>query len=547
MWQVRTTKNEHMKKKILYIFFAGALLSGCKKDILNTSPLDAYSNNSLWTSKNDANAALTGCYSGWEYGDNVLYDDCISDNGFDQFPWEGYETFASGLATPSDPGVNKYSYTTIQRCNWFLANVDKVPASSLDNTLKLRMKGEARFLRAYRYFILSQVYGDVPLVEKNLTVEESKTVTRTAKATVVDFVLKELAEIAPALPVSYSGSDIGRITRGAALGLKARVELFNGKYTNCIATCQQLMTAPFNYSLFADYEGLFRPQNSNNQEVILDVQYLMNDNSEWVLGAMLPNSFGGWSSMAPTQSLVDAYETLNGKTIQNDPSYDPLQPYQNRDPRLDATIIRPGQNYMGSYFDPLSASSGDLVGGNNASPTGYNFKKYLTNLDDYNNTAYGTDVWNTGGSIIVMRYAEILLMYAEAKIEANQIDASVYTAINLVRQRQTVNLPAATVVDYPDQTSLRSLVRRERRVELAGEGLRYYDIQRWRIGSTALSGDVKGCLDGTVNTSNGNLTLTANSNFVAGTRTFADKNYLWPIPQKERDINPGLTQNDGYN
>nr|WP_199080468.1 RagB/SusD family nutrient uptake outer membrane protein [Pedobacter sp. ASV19] len=535
-----------MKKTFLYILLAATFSTGCKKNILDTSPLDVYSDNSLWTSKNDAMAALTGCYSGWEYGDNVIYDDCLSDNGIDQFPWEGYETFASGLASASNPGINKYDYKTIQKCNWFLANIDRVPESALDATLRLRMKAEARFLRAYRYFVMSQVYGDVPLVLKNLSIDESKTITRTAKAAVVDFVLKELTEIAPALPVNYSSGDIGRITRGATLGLKARIELFNAKYTDCIVTCQQLMTAPFTYRLFNDYEGLFRPQNSGNQEVILDVQYLINTNSFATLGNMVINSQGGWSSMAPTQSLVDAYETKNGTVIQKDPAYNPLQPYQNRDPRLDASIIRPGLKYMDQYFDPLSKKSHDAIGGNNASPTGYNFKKYVSNLEDYDNTSYGVDIWNTGGSIIVMRYAEILLTYAEAKIEANQIDASVYNTINQIRQRPTVNMPAATVSSYPDQSSLRTLVRRERRVELAGEGLRWYDIQRWKIGSTAMNGDVKGCLAGSVDPSNGNLSLTPNSNVVAGSRTFEDKFYLWPIPQKERDINSGLTQNTGY-
>jgi len=535
-----------MKKNLIYILLATAVLTSCKKNILDTKPLDQYSNATLWSSKADANAALTGCYSGWEYGDNVIYDDCMSDNGIDQFPWEGYETLASGLATPSDPGVSKYDYKTIQRCNWFLDNVDRVPASSLNGELKARMKSEARFLRAYRYAILAQLYGDVPLALHNVTAEESIKAQRTPKVQVVDFVLQELTAIAPSLPISYSGSDIGRITRGAALALKARVELFNAKYTDCIATTQQLMTGGFNYSLYPDYEGIFRPQNSNNQEVILDVQYLQNDNAEWVLGAALPNSFGGWSSMAPTQALVDAYETKNGKTIQQDGTYNPVQPYTNRDPRLDATIIRPGLLYMDSYFDPLSAGSSDLVGNNNASPTGYNFKKYLANIDDYNNTAYGTDVWNTGGSIIVIRYAEILLTYAEAKIEANQIDASVYSAINQVRQRPTVNMPAVTAAMYPDQASLRALIRRERRAELAGEGLRWYDIQRWKIGETVLNGEVKGSLKGSVNATNGALTLTPNSNFEAGSRSFASKNYLMPIPQKEIDINPALKQNPGY-
>lgn len=537
-----------MKTKILYIYLLlGVLAMGCSKSFLDREPLDKYSNSSLWTSKNDAMAALTSCYSGWEDGANIVYDDCMSDNGIDQFPWEGYEVFASGGATPSDPGVNKYSYTTIQKCNWFLENVDKVPSGSLDDATKNRMKSEARFLRAYRYWILSQVYGDVPFVTKNITTDESKTIGKTPKAEITSFILKELTEVAAVLPAKYSGSDIGRITSGAALALKARIQLFNTQYKECIATCQQLMQGSYGYDIYqGGYEDLFRPQNGNNVEVILDVQYLQNDNEQWVLGAMLPNSLGGWSSMAPAQSLVDAYETKNGLTIDKDASYNPLQPYDNRDPRLDASIIRPGLLYMGAYFNPLNAGSPDLVGNNNASPTGFNFKKYVANIDDYDGTAYGTDVWNTGGAMILIRYAEVLLTYAEAKIEDNQIDASVYSAINKIRQRASVDMPPATAALYPSQAALRELVRRERRVELAGEGLRWYDIQRWKIGAQVMNGQIKGSLKGTVNTSNGTLTLTANSNYVAGTRTFADKFYLWPIPQKEIDNNKNLLPNNGY-
>ncbi|MEX6686247.1 RagB/SusD family nutrient uptake outer membrane protein [Danxiaibacter flavus] len=532
-----------MKKTIIFLL-ASAVFIGCKKDFLNTAPLDAYSNTTLWKSQNDALAALNGCYSGWEYGDNVVYDDCITDNAYDQFPWEGYETFASGLSTPSNPGINKYDYTTIQRCNWFLDNIENVTAN-IDATIKERMKAEARFLRAYRYFILSQNYGDVPFVEHAISPAEANSIKQTPKATITDFVLAELQAIAPALPVSYTGSDIGRITRGAALALKARIELFNGKYAECIATTRQLMTSPFSYSLYPNYGEMFRPQNADNREVILDAQYLVNTNSAWVLIVLAPNSFGGWSSVAPTQSLIDSYETINGKTIQQDPSYNPAQPYSNRDPRLEASIIRPASFYMNTYFDPLSSGSPDARGNNNASPTGYNFKKYIQNLDDFNGTSYGSgDISNTGQTFIVIRYAEVLLTYAEAKIEANQIDQSVYNAINTVRNR--VGMPSVTSAMYPDQTSLRTLVRRERRVELAGEGLRWYDVQRWKIATTAMSGNVYGCPDGTVNTSTGALTITPNTNINIGSREFKDKNYLWPIPQKEIDINKDLIQNKDY-
>ncbi|GAO43371.1 RagB/SusD family nutrient uptake outer membrane protein [Flavihumibacter petaseus] len=517
-------------------------LAGCKKDFLDRSPLDAYSNSSLWTSRQDVTAALNGCYSGWELGDNIVYNDCMTDNGYDQFPWEGYETLASGYATPTDYGIGRWDYTTVQRCNWFLDNVDKTPSTALSDELKASMKGEVRFLRAYQYFIMSQVYGDVPLVLHELSPAEANTVSRTPKAAVVQFILDELNAIAPDLPVSYEGTEIGRITRGAALGLKARTELFNEKWADCIATTRQLMTAPFTYSLYPSYSELFRPGNANNEEVMLDVQYLKDDNAAWVLIVLAPNSQGGWSSVSPTQQLLDAYETINGKTISTDAAYNPSQPYNNRDPRLDATIIRPGAMYEGAYFDPYSGT--DYYKNNNCSPTGYNVRKFIPQLEDFRGTEYGTDIDNTGLNFIVMRYAEMLLTYAEAKIEAGQIDASVYNAIDAVRQR--AGMPVTDQSIYNDQASLRTLVRRERRVELAMEGLRWFDIQRWKIGETVMPGTVTGALLGSVNPDNGNLTLTNERISPVSERVFDTKNYLFPIPQKEIDLNKNLSQNPGY-
>jgi hypothetical protein len=472
-----------------------------------------------------------------------VYNDCMSDNGYDQFPWEGYEIYASGFSTPTEPGVNRWDFKSIQKCNWFLANIDKVPASSLTEEKRARMKSEARFLRAYQYFVLSQSYGDIPLVLNELTPTEANNITKTSKELVVKFILEELTDLAPSLPIAYSGSDIGRITRGAALGLKARIELYNEKWTDCIATCQQLMSSPFSYNLYPNYTDLFRPANANNEEVLLDVQNLKDDNPAWVLITLAPNSQGGWSSIAPTQQLVDAYETKNGKTIQEDATYNPLQPYANRDPRLDASIIRAGALYTGAFFDPFSGT--DFYKNNNCSPTGYNVKKFISNIDDFRGTNFGTDIDNTGLSFIVMRYAEILLSYAEAKIEANQIDQSVYDALNKVRNR--VGMPNVNTTVYNSQATLRTLVRRERRVELAMEGLRWYDIQRWKIGDEVLSGKVTGSPLGTVDPNNGALTLTPNSNIPATDRVFSSaKNYLLPIPQKEVDLNKNLKQNPNY-
>ncbi|HUQ66672.1 MAG TPA: RagB/SusD family nutrient uptake outer membrane protein, partial [Flavitalea sp.] len=288
------------------------------------------------------------------------------------------------------------------------------------------------------------------------------------------------------------------------------------------------------YSLFNNYEDLFRIQNENNSEIILDVEYLQDDQALWGLGTLPPASAGGWYIVGPTQSLVDAYEMNNGKTI-DDPSsgYDPNNPYKNRDPRLAATIIVPGSTYNGKFFDPVDATSVDYYVG--YAYTGYSIRKYIHELSDY------SDIWNTGLNIPVIRYAEVLLTYAEAKIESNQIDNSVYEAIDQVRIR--AGLPAVDRTVYASQSQMRELVRRERRVELALEGLRWYDIQRWKIGDQVMTGPALGCREGTVDPITGHYTPTG-PNIVVEQRTF--KNYLWPIPQSEIDVNKNLVQNPGY-
>ena len=215
-------------KKFLTIFVILPLIfSACKKGFLDRAPLDQYSESSLWTSANDAEAALTGCYSGWESGTWVFYMDCGSDNAFDPYPWEGYTMLGNmGLLTPTNTGNHKWNYKTIQKCNWFLASIDKTPMGA---DLKNRMKAEARFLRAYKYFVITQLYGDVPLITTNISTEDANVVRRTSKDSIVQFILNELDTAQANLSDSYTGSDVGHVTKGAAWALKARTELFNQK------------------------------------------------------------------------------------------------------------------------------------------------------------------------------------------------------------------------------------------------------------------------------------------------------------------------------
>jgi hypothetical protein len=545
-----------MKKNfILNISVVLCLFSACKKDFLDRNPQDAYSNESLWNSAADANAALTGvyhgqhnnvsvCASGWADGTNIAYLDCMSDNAYSQWPWEGFQAFGNGTITATLTGAaDLWNYTTVTKCNFFLANIGKTP---MDATLKAQMIAQVRFIRAYEYFLMSQLYGDVPLVTTILTTAQANVSVRTPKADVTKFILAELAAAVPDLAASYSGADVGHITKGAALALKARVELYEQDYTDCITDCQSLMG--MGYSLDPSYSDLFRMQNQyTNSEIITAAQYVENpsEDANGLLGVMPSNSMGGWSSIDPLQDLVDSYEMENGKVITDPASgYDPNNPYLNRDPRLAATILYPGApnipagSISVNYYDPLDPSSADFyASGNNTSPSGYVVKKYTSNLGDFDN------LFQSGLNMIVIRYAEVLLSYAEAKIEAGQIDGSVYSAINLVRNR--VGMPSVDQSVYNNQTTLRTLVRRERRVEFAIEGLRYFDIQRWKIGAQVMSGPVYGTRLGTVNATTGQYTITGD-NLKVETRQFSDKNYLWPVPQTEININKNLKQNPGF-
>jgi starch-binding outer membrane protein, SusD/RagB family len=525
-----------MKNKLIILYsLLAVLLSSCK-DYLDRQPLSSYSESSLFTGEADALAALSGCYSYMEDGTWIHYIDCGSDNSFDPYPWEGYMELGNMmLLTPTNPGNGKWYFGAVFRCNWFLENIEKSP---INENLKNRMKAEARFIRAYQYFQKSQLYGSVPLMTKPITTAEANTISRTPKTEVVQFVLTELADIVSDLPNSYEGGDVGRVTKGAALALKARVELFNQKYEDAITSTQSIMDLNV-YSLFPSYQDLFRIQNEYNSEIILDQAYLENTVSLWSLGIMTPHiGRNGWYSVDPTQSLVDAYETINGMTIDDPASgYDPEKPWENRDPRLKATILVPGESYEGIIFNPLENVSEDYWASYNY--TGYCIKKYTPFLSDFN------DIWNSGLNIPLIRYAEVLLTYAEAKIESDQIDISVYDAIDEVRLR--AGLPAVDKTKYSTQQQMRELVRRERRVELAMEGLRFYDIQRWQIGEEVLTGPVYGSRLGTVDMVTGEVVFNTPDHILNEQRVFdPSKNYLWPIPQREIDINPNLGQNPNY-
>ena len=505
------------------------LLTGCSDDFLTTVPPDQLSDAVFWKTEQDVTLAVNAIYpSVW--GDNIIHLEAVSDNAFQHKQWERAYEYATGThdaSTQWGTDIWNNAYTGIRRANTVLANIDNV--AGIDPTRKERLKGEATFLRAYHYTHLVNLFGGVPLILEPITIAEGREITRTGASAVVDQILADLDYAAGVLPTTYNDADAGRATRGAALALKARAALYAGRYQEAATAARAVMDLGV-YDLYPNYRDLFTYAGEGSDEIIFARQQLKNQYATGVFGAFANYSNDGGSNVVPARALVDAYLCADGLPV-DDPNStcDPADPYVNRDPRMDGSLLYPGAEWDGGVYNSMPDSpTADRVGSDfNATSTGYNLKKYI-DLTDKN------DRGNGGIDYILIRYADVLLMYAEAKIELGQIDQSVYDALNAVRAR--VDMPAVTA--GKSQAELRDIVRLERRVELALEGLRLFDLRRWQTAETTMNGRVYG-LD---YVENGELkTISPDAR-----RFVAPRDYLWPIPQRERDLNPNLEQNQGY-
>ena len=520
--------------KILPLIALSTFFVSCKKDLLKTIPNDRISTEIFWKTENDAILGANAVYIYMsESAEHFIGWDGMSDIVFTNPTGPTEASISQGQFTTLNSRIAgdwNNAYAGIRAANSFLAHVDEVETTNAD--LINRLKGEVRVLRAYFYIHLASLFGDVPLVTSEITVDESKQLTRTSVSDVWDFVSKELTEAAGMLPVTQQ--EKGRITKGAALGLKARAMLYAGRYQAAADAAKAVMDLNA-YSLYPSYENLFSYSAENNSEVILDIENISDVHATNIFQLFAPKSVNANSKWVPTAALVDSFHMNNGLAISDPASgFDPYNPYVNRDPRLGYSVFLPGDILPNDkIFDPYpDSNTGDAVGSSFVvSPTGYNIEKYV-NKEDLGSPS------NCGINIILMRYAEILLTYAEAKVELNQIDASVYDAVNAIRQRPDVNMPAIT--EGKTQDEMRQIVRHERLVELAFEGLRYFDIRRWKIADQVMPGKVYG------------ITYADNNNDLqtvevpGWTQVWKEQDYLWPIPEKEIELNPNLDQNPGW-
>lgn len=490
--------------KSLYIILVALVAFSCNKSFLDTTPTDSYTEENFWTSEERVVSAINGCYATMlGYSNYKLFLDNISPNSYNQ---SGQTQLAQGK---HDAGNVDWFYTVwnlnyegVGRTNNLLAHIDAV---SMDAALKKRIRGEAFFLRALYYADLVNFYSGVPLILDAPNIAGQAKRPRDSREAVISQIIKDLDTAALILPASYSGANKGRATKGAAFALKARVLLYESRWEEAAQAALEVTKLP--YSLFPNYRQLFSVANENNQEVIFDVQYSAPD---YVHGLNLTLDLQ--LNIAPLPDLVNSYLMKDGLPTDLSALYDPAKPFDNRDPRLLQTIAVPGYMFKGVKVPATKYYS-----------TGYGFKKYTTYEDS---TTYASDVTNSPLNIILIRFADVLLMYAEAQNEFSGPDNSVYDAVNKVRKRAGMpELPASL-----SKEDMRKAIRLERRIELAGEGLYYNDIRRWRTAEIVM-----------------NQPAYNSKGTIIQVRSFnKDRDYLWPIATVTFEQNNKLDQNTGY-
>lgn len=473
-------------KKIYFsTLVALCLMATSCNDFLSSDLKGAYTSESFFTSSENAVLAVNGVYNSlygntlWVFGD-VASDDAVKGgNAGDQADINAINDFS---ATSDNGPLSVYwqsAYETISRAN---NAIKYIPGIAMDATLKERLIGESKFLRAYSFFNLVNIFGQIPLKLEPQNTSQAINVGLSSVNNVYAQIEKDLTEAIPALPASYT-TEKGRVTQGAAYALLAKAQLYEKKYGDCLSSISQLENLK-QYDLVKDYSNLFKPGAEDSVEVIFGLRYV--NNTTVSLGNNLNVMFspaieGGYYFDAPTQNYVDAFteKTTDGAD----------------DPRLDASIGRDGKLWFNNSTFSSSWSEA----------TGYLVKKYDESMKSGVAKSQSTVPYHA------IRYADILLMKAEALNEAGGTDAvsKAATEVNKVRARAHLAATSAST-----QASMRTVIRNERRKELGFEFHRFFDLMRWGkdAAEAALGTDFK----------------------------WVEPRFYFPIPQTEIDANTAL-------
>jgi hypothetical protein len=478
----------NMKRIGLFLLAAIAFVS-CKK--LDEDPKSIIVQDQFYQTQNDAISAVTAAYSSLN-----------TDPGGD-FPMYGRQLyFMTDAATDDETEGNAASNADVRAMgsityiannnrilgnwtqhyrgiNWANVAIDKVSAMQLDTTTKNRLVRESKFIRALLYFNLVRLFGGVPLVLHQAATINETTVERTPVDGVYKQIIADLTD-AEKLPASYSGNDIGRATSGAAKTLLAKVYLTRKDWKNAISKSLEVINGPYGYGLFDNYADVFDKSAKNGKEHIFSVQFLSNSGANNSRDRIMTDVFSGFGTKIPPDLPADSslYKSFA------------------------ATDTRKAVTYFSTLVNPA---------------TGLPFQfKYLGLRKFVDTTQFLTPV-ESGINFPVLRYADVLLTYAEALNEDQGPTGAAYGAINQVRRR-------AKVADIPaglSQSAFRNAVYQERRFEFVQEGHRWFDLVR------------TGRLVASVKTVKAKLAV-------------SDRNNLFPIPQAEIDVNPKVTQNSGW-
>ena len=559
-------------KKLFYILSVALLATGCNFLDFDESSSD-YSREDMYLTYSNIQKMLTNVY-GYMPNKNI-YDvsdalrDCGSDDAEYGDPDASVQRFTNGTWSALNTVDDKWStmYSGIRSANEFLESIKTVDLSMYQYDTKYQRWLEhlkyypyqAKVLRAYYFFELARRYGDIPMPLTMLTAEEANVIGKTPFDEVINFIVTECDEAAKNLPDTYVGlldDEIGRVTRGFALAVKAKALLYaasplhnpsgdKSKWEKAAAAAKEIMDLKV-YKLDPDEKA----NNYTSQEVIFAI--MRSESSSFELYNFPVRFTEGQrtyiSGSYPTQNLVDAFQTANGYDITlgsdgwqtSDPDFDITKPYEGRDPRFARAILADGMSFKGSTIETFvggkdySATRNDL-----GTPTGYYLRRYIQESTSFipENTVTNKHQW------IVYRYAEALLTYAEAMNEylgdptttEGEFSISALEALNMVRAN--AGMPDVTVTS---QSDFREAVRREWRVEFAFEDHRFWDVRRWNIGQAT-----QGQIDGVeITRSGGKYDY---KRMTVETRTWAARQNLFPIPQSELFCNPNLNpQNTGW-
>ena len=539
-------------RRIVYIIITVFVLFSCDNNLLNLTPSDSVSEDDVWNDESLIDLYVNNCYLGIDHG---FYQGMLcsaSDESYDIHDAGEYYIVQQGNLTSDNitdisANLNIWSdaYSYIRLVNVFFEKIDNAP---VDDDSKQEMKGEMKFIRAFIYANLIWRYGGVPIIDYVFELNDDYSIGKDSYDDCVDFICSELDDAISLLPDLQEDDELGRASADAAMALKSRVLLYAAsplnnpdndldKWQDAADAAEDLLNS--GYSLYNDYQNLFL---SDNAEIIF-ARYFTQANSTSINTWNGRNGDSGWGGNCPTQNLVNDYEMINGELpyeeeeliVNPSSGYDPDNPYVNRDPRFYASILYDGAVWMDRETETYSGGLDSRASSSqswNATLTGYYLKKFIPeDIAPSGSSTNPTSPW------IFFRYAEILLNYAEASFELGD-EETARKYVNMVRSRSGVEMPSITATGE----KLKEKIHHERRIELAFESHRFFDVRRWKTASNTENRDLLKI----VITQNGDDSKTFEIEKLLE-RAFYDQHYLLPIPYTEiSKSNGSLEQNSGY-